>query len=162
MPREYKSNYTIKSVSAALVTAIILGACAPTVATRGNFLDDDRLKSIQQGVSTKEEVARKLGSPTTVDPFDKNIWFYIGEKTSTKAFFDPVVDERKILQLTFNDEGVLNDAKEIDKQAGKRIAIVEKTTPTPGQDMNMFQQFLSNIGKFNQTAGMGQQPTQGR
>jgi outer membrane protein assembly factor BamE (lipoprotein component of BamABCDE complex) len=156
MPREYKF------ITAAIALTLVVGACAPTLATRGNFLDDDRLKSLQQGVSTKDEVARKLGTPTTVDPFDGNTWFYIGEKTSTTAFFKPKVDDRKIIKLTFTEDGFLSNAEQMDKAAGKDIIIVEKVTPTPGRDMNAFQQFLSNIGRFNQSGAMGQAGTQGR
>jgi outer membrane protein assembly factor BamE (lipoprotein component of BamABCDE complex) len=122
-------------------------------ATRGNFLDDDRLKTVQQNVSTKDEIQKTLGSPTTVDPFDDNTWFYIGEKTSTKSFLDPKVTARKVIVMHFNKEGVLQTAQQVDEKSGRRIDLVEKTTPTPGRDVNAFQQFLGNVGKYNTTPG---------
>jgi len=146
-----------KSISALLLTIVFLGSmvasCAPMRATRGNFLDDDRLKTIQQNVSTKDEVQKTLGTPTTVDPFDDNTWFYIGEKTSTKAFFDPKIEARKVIQLHFNKDGILQTAQQVDEKSGRRIDIVTKTTPTPGRDLNAFQQFLGNVGKYNATPG---------
>ncbi|MDB5478372.1 MAG: cell envelope protein SmpA [Alphaproteobacteria bacterium] len=141
---------TMRALPVLLLTLVlVITSCAPMKATRGNFLDDDRLRSVQINVSTKEEVARRLGTPTTMDPFDKNIWFYIGEKTSTKAFFDPEIDARKIIKMTFNDHDILVNAEQVNEGAGQKVEPVTKQTPSPGKEMNAFEQFLSNIGKFN-------------
>lgn len=141
-----------------------LSACSPTLATRGNFVEDDRLKTLQVQVSSKDEVARTLGTPTTKDPFDDNRWFYIGEKTETTAFYDPDVKERKVLLVTFNDDGFLQAADLVDESAAQQVEIVKKKTPAPGREINAFEQFVGNIGKFNQSAGASgvQQQTPGR
>lgn len=138
-----------------LFSALFVVACAPVKATRGNYVEDERLQSLQVLVSSKGEVERKLGSPTTVDPFDNNKWFYIGEKTETTSFFDPDVISRKVLALTFNEDGLLQTADYITEADAKKVEIVTKTTPAPGREMNAFEQFISNIGKFNQS-GMSQ------
>lgn len=160
MPTETMKQSFAKILFVAIVFAFAATACAPIVATRGNFLEDERLAAIQQGVSTKEEVAKKLGSPTTIDPFDDKTWFYIGEKTSQTAFFDPKIDARKVIIMKFNEDGVLDSAQQVDEKSGKEIDIVTKQTSTPGKDNNMFQQFLGNLGKFN--SGQGSQLSPGR
>ncbi|HEY1096246.1 MAG TPA: outer membrane protein assembly factor BamE, partial [Alphaproteobacteria bacterium] len=114
-----------------LATSLLL-ACAPTLNTRGNFLDDDQLKSIEKGISTKQDVAEKLGTPTTTDPFDQNIWMYIGETTETEAFFKPKVTSRRILKLQFDDTGLLSNIKEVNDKDGKAVELVQKTTPASG------------------------------
>lgn len=142
---------------------VLLSACSPTLATRGNFVEDDRLKTLQVQVSSKDEVARTLGTPTTKDPFDENRWFYIGEKTETTAFYDPDVMERKVLLVTFNQDGFLQSADLVDATAAQQVEIVKKTTPAPGREINAFEQFVGNIGKFNQSGGSGvTQQTPGR
>jgi outer membrane protein assembly factor BamE (lipoprotein component of BamABCDE complex) len=141
----------------AILTVISISGCTPTLATRGNFLDDERLRGIQIGVSTKEEVEQRLGTPTTTDPFDSQKWFYIGEKTSAKAFFKPEVQSRRVIALTFNNEDLLQSASELDEKSGREIELVKKATPSPGRQMNVFEQFLSNLGKFNQGSMSGSQ-----
>lgn len=158
MPIQTMTHGRIACIFAVLLT---VAGCAPMVATRGNFLENERLATVQQGVSTKDEVAKKLGSPTTVDPFDDKKWFYIGEKTSQIAFLNPKVDARKVIVMTFNDQGILQTAQEVDEKSGKQIDLVTKQTPTPGKDLNAFQQFLGNLGKFN-SAGTGQNQSPGR
>lgn len=152
-----------KKMILSLMIALLLGitSCVPIMATRGNYLEDDRLKGIQMNVSSKGEVQQKLGSPTVIDPFSPNRWMYVGEKTSTTAFFEPKVESRKIFIMTFDDSGILRSAEEVDETAAQQIETVKNTTPSPGKEMNAFEQFLSNLGKFNQMPG-GDRPTQGR
>ena len=126
-----------------------LSACAPTLNTRGNFLENDRLQGLEPGVASQKDIEQKLGSPTTTDPFDKNMWFYIGEKTETEAFFAPKVTARRVIKVKFDDAGMLESIAEADEKAGKDVALVSKTTTSGGQSVNVFQQFLGNLGKFN-------------
>lgn len=151
-------DFTIKNILALVALTGFLGACTPIMATRGNFLNDEQLRGVQLGVSTSDEVQQKLGTPTTIDPFNKNKWFYIGEKTSTTAFFDPKIQARRVIVMQFDDNGLLQSANELDEKSGKQIEIVKKATPAPGREMNAFEQFLSNLGKFNQSSGAGKLP----
>lgn len=129
--------------------AVLAVACTPVRATRGNYVDDAMLRGLQTGVSTKAEVEQKLGTPTTTDPFDPNIWFYIGENNKTKAFFDHEIVSRRVIALTFNADGFLASSRIVSEKNASDIEIVKKTTPAPGKEMNAFEQFLSNLGKFN-------------
>ena len=89
-----------------LIAPLTLGACTPTQATRGNIVEDFRMKELTPGVSSRTNVLKSLGSPTTKAPFDDNVWYYIGQKTEKKGIFDPKVVEEKIVVATFNDEGI--------------------------------------------------------
>ncbi len=131
---------------------IVLGACSPVVHTRGNLVDDNRLPSITEGVSRKADVTAVLGTPTTIAPFNENLWYYVGEKTADKAFLEHEVTQRRIITVEFDDTGTVQTIKDIDQSNAEDIEMVDATTPTAGKKMNMFQQFLSNLGRFN-TAG---------
>ena len=65
--------------------------------TRGNLADKDRLQQIQPGVSTRDDVAAVLGTPSTMGTFDPNTWYYIGARTEKTAFFRPDTVERKVV-----------------------------------------------------------------
>lgn len=132
-----------------MVTAVCATACTPVVHTRGNLVDNDRLASITPGVSRKADVASVLGTPTTTAPFDDSVWYYMGEKTANKAFFEREITERRVLAVKFDEAGTVQEIQETDKAASQDIDIVNAETPTAGKKMNMFQQFFSNLGKFN-------------
>jgi outer membrane protein assembly factor BamE (lipoprotein component of BamABCDE complex) len=152
----------IRFVALSLCSILLIG-CAPTVNTRGNLLQDYQLQGLESGISSKQDIEQKLGSPTSTDPFDPNNWYYIGEITETKAFFTPNVTKRRVVKVSFAEDGSLAHIAEIDEKAGKEIELVKKTTRAGGVEMNAFQQFMGNLGKFNssQMPGAGQR-TQGQ
>lgn len=132
-----------------LLLAFFATACTPMTATRGNLLDDYQLQQVRAGTSTREEVTRILGSPTTQDPFDPNVWYYIGQRTKKKGIFDPRVVEERIYRLTFDkDTGILAEFAPVDNQRND-IPIAADKTPTSGSEMTAVQQAIGNLGKFN-------------
>ncbi|MDY0028358.1 MAG: outer membrane protein assembly factor BamE [Pseudobdellovibrionaceae bacterium] len=128
-----------------------LSACTPQLATRGNLLEDYQMKEVLPGIDTKDDVVRKIGSPTTVAPFDENTWYYLGQKTEKNGVLDPKVTKERIVVVTFNAEDGMVD-KIVQRQDGREdIPVVQRTTPTTGNDYTFIQQMLGNIGKFNKT-----------
>ncbi len=135
--------------AALLLTGFILTSCAPTKAVRGNLVEEFQEKEIQAGVSTRADVARVLGSPTTQAPFDENIWYYLGQKTEKTGIFDPKVVEEKIVTVTFNEQGIVETVK-VSGNNRENIPISQRKTPSGGSSVTAVQQFLGNLGKYNQ------------
>jgi outer membrane protein assembly factor BamE (lipoprotein component of BamABCDE complex) len=134
-----------------VVAALLLAACTPTKAVRGNMLDDHLIAQVVPGVSSQSDVMRALGSPTTTDPFNTDIWYYIGQKTEKKGILDPKVTTERIFRLTFDPTTrVLLDMTPLDT-ARNDIPISRAATPTLGTEMNAVQQIIGNIGKFNKS-----------
>jgi outer membrane protein assembly factor BamE (lipoprotein component of BamABCDE complex) len=131
-----------------LVSSMALSACEPVTAVRGNFLDEYQMKSVQAGVDTREDVVRKIGSPTTVAPFDPNVWYYLGQKTEKNSILDPKITDERIVVVTFAGDGVVDSVKER-KDGREDVPLVQDTTPTSGNEYTFLQQMLGNLGKFN-------------
>ncbi len=123
----------------------LLAACEPTVASRGNILEPEKLAGITPGTSTREEVASRLGTPTYVSTFDDKIWYYIGRQTKQYSFLDPEVTEQKAVEVTFDDEGVVKTVQNLDLSQAEDITPVSRTTPTYGRDDTLIQQLLGNL-----------------
>lgn len=132
---------------------LALAACSPTVNTRGNLLEADRLAQVQPGTSTQDDVAALLGTPSSVGTFDPNVWYYIGQRTEKTAFFRPDVAERKVVVLRFDETGVLDEMRELDAADGQEVEIVDRRTPTAGKELTVIEQILGNLGRFNDGAG---------
>ncbi len=132
----------------ASIAALSVSACTPTQATRGNIVEDHRLASITAGQSSRTDVLRNLGSPTTQAPFDDNIWYYIGQKTEKHGIFDPEVVEEKIVVVAFNEEGIVEQVEEVDADR-LNVPVVRRKTPTGGHEVTFMQQLLGNVGRFN-------------
>ncbi len=129
-------------------TLILLGACAPTKAQRGNLLENHQVEKVVVGVHTRTDILRLLGSPTTKAPFDDRTWYYIGQETEKRGILDPAIVEERIVAVKFNPQGIVQSLEDIDSQRTD-IPLARSKTPTHGNDMTMMQQLLGNLGKFN-------------
>lgn len=135
-------------VAAAAVAA--LAACTPEKDLHGVLPDKELIGEIKPGQTRQEDVTRILGTPSATSTFDKETWYYIGEKTETVAFFKPDVLEQKVLVVRFTKEGVVEDIEQVDaKKDGKQVKPVARETPTKGKELTIIQQLVGNVGRFN-------------
>jgi len=130
----------------------VISACTPTQSNRGNLVEDFRMNEVVPGVSTRQNVLKSLGSPTTTAPFDDNTWYYIGQKMEKKGVFDPKVTEERIVVAQFDEAGILQRLEEIDNQR-QNVPTVDRETPTGGNEITALEQILGNVGKFNKQSG---------
>ena len=142
------NRLNLRPVLLAGVLALALGACAQSVQVRGNIPDGDVVSKISPGVHTRIDITSLLGSPSTVSTFEDSKWYYIGQKTTQFAFFEPEVLERKVLVISFDEAGYVADTRTYGLEDGKIIDPVERITPTEGRELSIIQQLLGNLGRF--------------
>lgn len=110
--------------------ALAIGACSPIVDYRGNNADTDKVATIKAGQTTRVQVTRLLGSPTTVSPLDARTWYYISQKEETRAFLKPTIKQQKIIEISFNSAGIVQGVKRYSLKDAKKVTFVARTTPT--------------------------------
>lgn len=131
------------------VLALHIAACTPIVETRGNLLSPTKMEQVEVSQSIRADVERIWGPPTTVSPFNPNIWYYIGETTSQQGVFEAEVKERQIVQVTFDDNNTVTEIAVLDPEQARDVDFVDRRTPTAGREFTAFEQFVGNLGKFN-------------
>ena len=149
---------TLTVLTAAVLVSATLSGCATRVAVRGNLPDSERLAEVVPGDMSREEVAEILGSPSSVTPFDSDMWLYISEKTETFAFMAPEVVERNVIMVKFTDKGIVNEVKKLDLSNAQDVKHVERETPTSGNEVTFWDQLFYNVGRFN-TGDSGLDPS---
>jgi len=134
------------------VTAIMLcfgvAACSGTVNTHGDKLEPDRLNELVAGQHTRDDVAAILGSPSSTSPFDDDSWYYISNRTETLAFLAPKVTEQQVVVVKFNSEGIVQEIDKLGLDQKREVDIVDRETPTTGNDVSILDEFIGNIGRF--------------
>jgi outer membrane protein assembly factor BamE (lipoprotein component of BamABCDE complex) len=142
-----------------LFAALALGACSPTVATRGNLLTDTQFQQVQAQKSTRADVVQAWGPPTVAPLFEPDTWYYIGERTSQKGIFAPAVEKRRLVRVKFNsaNNDTVIEVADLDPRLAENISPVSQTTPAAGKDYTFLQQFIGNIGKYNPPTDKKQQ-----
>jgi outer membrane protein assembly factor BamE (lipoprotein component of BamABCDE complex) len=134
--------------------AAALAGCSPSVEQRGNLPSPDKMAEIHAGSTTKDEVAKLLGTPSSVSVFNNDkSWYYISRRTAQTAFFEPDVLDQQVYIVDFDDQGVVRAVDHKVLQDGKEITPVARATPAPGRELSFLEQLIGNLGKFNSSGG---------
>lgn len=133
---------------AALVLALGIVACAPRVHNQGTEVDPERLSKIEVGKTNRDQVLEILGSPSNSSSFGPEVWYYINQRVHSTLFFQPEVDDRKVVVLAFDENGVVSDIETVGLADGRKVTPVDRVTPTAGHELTIFEQVLGNFGRF--------------
>jgi outer membrane protein assembly factor BamE (lipoprotein component of BamABCDE complex) len=141
------------SIVATISSAAVIASCATNVEQRGNLPPQDKITEVHPGTTTKDEVTKILGSPSSISVFNDKTWYYISRRTGQFAFFDPDVLDQQVYVITFDDQGVVQAVGHKSLEDGKEITPVARATPAPGRELSFLEQVIGNLGKFNSGAG---------
>ena len=138
----------------AVVSGIpLIAGCATDVEQRGNLPAQDKISEIHAGTTTKDDVTKILGSPSSTSIFNDKTWYYISRRTGQFAFFDPNVLDQQVYIILFDDQGVVQSISHKSLDDGKEITPVARATPAPGRELSFLEQVIGNLGKFNSKSG---------
>ena len=139
----------LPAVFAVALAAAGLPACVATVDQRGNLPEPDRLAQIQPGTTTREQVAKILGTPSSTGVFDDKHWYYISRRVKQVAFFNADVLDQQVFIVNFDDKGVVRAIDHKELKDGQAIALAPGATPAPGRELTFLEQVIGNVGRFN-------------
>ncbi len=131
--------------------AITLAACDPVQQEKGYRIDPEVVKNIETGIATKESIIETLGSPSSVSTFPGSgeAWYYITKRTEHFAFLDKKILEQSVIVIQFDENEVVKGIKNYNKEDAQNISIVDRKTPTGGNELGFFEQIFGNFGRFN-------------
>lgn len=143
MLRKFLTSFTV------LFAIISLSACTEQLDNRGKPIDNEDLIKIKLTHHTKADVQQLLGSPTLIDKFSPDSWFYLYRVTTTTAFFKPAEKELKIVAVNFDKSGIVREIKTFGEKGTRDINIVSRETPTKGKDVGYLEQIFGNFGRIH-------------
>jgi len=129
--------------------ALMLVACETAVSTHGHRIDEQEIASIRPGVSSQGDVAAVLGTPSTLASFDDRTWYYVGRRTEEQSFFARKVAAQDVVRVRFDETGVVTGVDRFALADARDVDPVNDETPTGGNELNVVEQFIGNIGRFN-------------
>lgn len=131
----------------ALVLTLI--SCSPVQHVRGNLLDLDEVKKIQIGKTTKADLRRLLGPPSSEELFGRDAWYYVGDKVENKSFFEPKVMERTLVIVTFGKNNTVASYELKDLTHQQAVDVKKNSTPVKGRDPSFVSELFGNIGRYS-------------
>jgi outer membrane protein assembly factor BamE (lipoprotein component of BamABCDE complex) len=147
MTRPFPLRIPRCSILVGCALPFVLAGCTPIVANRGNMLDEDRITQVKAGSSSKNDVFEALGSPSIVSTFDDNTWYYIGQRTEREAFFKPVITDRKVIAVQFDDTDHVRAVDRVGLEEAVEVEPLQQTTPAVGREITFMEQLIGNIGR---------------
>lgn len=160
-----RQTRSVNASVALLVALPLLGGCGwlserigPDPIERGNRVDPERLGQITPGVQTRNDVEALLGSPTARGTFDEDNWYYISARTRTQPGRYLEVEDRRVVAISFNRDGVVAGVRELTQSDGRNITPVSRETPVPGNERTLLQALFGNIGRPGLDRGPQQNP----
>ena len=118
-----------RTLAVALPTlALLLGACSPTITTHGHRFDADQTGAIKPGITSKQEVAQLMGSPSTLATFDDDRWYYVSQRTERKSFYQAEITDQQVLAITFGPDNMVKNVERTDLAQAEDISPVSDVT----------------------------------
>jgi outer membrane protein assembly factor BamE (lipoprotein component of BamABCDE complex) len=133
----------------AALAALSIASCTSSVSTHGHRLDAAALAQIEPGQSSQGDVIQLLGSPSSLATFDDRTWYYVSQRTERHSFYYNTVVAQDVVAIVFDDQGTVSRIDRHDLNGAREIDMVDRETPTSGNEMSVLEQFLGNIGRFN-------------
>ena len=153
MPR----NSDYKSLTGLTIAVVLLAAglagCAPDIEKRGDLPDKDDLAQVHPGTTTRAELVKLIGSPSSTGVFDGNTWYYISKETRQISFFDPKILDQQVYVVNFDDNGVVKSVEHKTLQDAQNVPMAPGATPAPGRELTFMEQLIGNLGRFNGESG---------
>ena len=103
----------------------------------------------------RRQVAELLGSPSTVGTFSAKTWYYMSKWTKTVSFLDPEILDQEVLQINFDNAGLVSDMRIYGLENARTITPDPNITPTSGKELDRTQQIMEDIGRFSSGASKG-------
>ncbi len=139
-----RKSYIGRSLAALALAAVIAG-CNPIVDNLGNRALKEDVDQIKIGQSTRNEVQRLLGSPSSTAALDENIWYYISARQEQWAFLKPELTEQQVLMVRFDAAGIVREVKSMGLNDAQRVAHVSRTTPIRGGEPGVLRSLYDTL-----------------
>ena len=122
-----------------------LSACGERISSHGHVINENELKQINIGTTTKADILDILGQPSFDGAFDTQKLYY-----SSQVMLQPIASTKQTQQrfiyiFTLDDNNVLQSVNLINKEDGLQIIHIDDKTPTPGDTFGVLEQVFSNL-----------------
>ena len=131
------------------LAAFLVVACDNIADVRGFSPSPGAVDKLEVNTQSREDVQRLIGTPSAVATFNPNVWYYISEKQEYWGPSRPWISEQRVIQITFNETGRVQNIKYFDLKDAQNVTMVARITPTSGKELTILEQILGNVGKFS-------------
>jgi len=120
-------------------------SCGSRVQSHGRLVEDSQLENIEIGVSTKQDILFALGQPSFEGAFNSGKIYYNNQTMTREVAGLNEVSGRTMFIFTFDTSNILQEIEVKDETTDVQIVKIDEATPTPGENLSVTEQILSNL-----------------
>jgi outer membrane protein assembly factor BamE (lipoprotein component of BamABCDE complex) len=120
------------NISIAAIATILIAGCLKHENHLGYSFEQTELDKIEEGKTRKQDVLDLLGSPTSTSDFGADTYYYISIDQERAAFFNPKVEQQKIVEITFGSSEIVQQVKVYDSKDSQKVAYYNKSIDLKG------------------------------
>jgi outer membrane protein assembly factor BamE (lipoprotein component of BamABCDE complex) len=134
---------------AAALLAAGIAACTPVIRNHGYVPAEDELALVEVGIDTRDTVSQKIGRPTTSGLLNDEGWYYVQSQYRLVGPREPKETDRKVLAVTFNEAGVVENVALFGLEDGQVVEISRRVTETNIKGVSVITQLLGSFGRIS-------------
>lgn len=132
-----------------LVGACLVAACSATYRNHGYVPPREELAEIVVGVDTLDTVTESVGQPSSLGVLQDSGYYYVASRVRYFGPREPQVVERRLVAITFDDAGVVQNIEQFGLEDGQAITLDRRVTETSVTDNTFLRQLFGNLGNFD-------------
>jgi outer membrane protein assembly factor BamE (lipoprotein component of BamABCDE complex) len=138
----------LRQRSCAVVILAAVAACTPIIRNHGYVPAETDLAQVKVGVDTRDTVKEKIGRPSTSGLLNDEGWYYVQSQYRLVGPREPQEIDRKVLAVTFNEAGVVENIALFGLEDGRVVEISRRVTETNIKGVSLIGQLLGNFGRI--------------
>lgn len=131
------------------LTLLALTACTAIYRNHGYAPADTDLEAIVVGESTRQDVARAVGRPSSIGVLADSGWYYVGSRFRHFAWKAPEEVERQVVAISFDGDGVVENVERFGLEGGQVVVLSRRVTDSNIKGLSFLRQLLGNVGNIS-------------
>lgn len=132
----------------ALLVAL-LAACTALYQNHGYIPRDVDLEQVIVGESTREDVAKAVGRPSSTGLLTGGAWYYVGSRFRHYGPREPQEIERQVVAISFDEGGTVENVERFGLEKGQVVVLSRRVTDSNIKGLSFLRQLLGNIGNIS-------------
>ena len=144
----------IRNKAKLLIAAVLLlSGCSNNIESKGYQFDKDSASQIIPNKSSYSELVSKMGFPTVGSIYGEPKLF--NQLHRAKPMTNPYLVDQNILEITLGNDHIVKSVRRYSMKDVQELQFDRRTTVLPGNEIGALEQFLGNVGKYNNASGIG-------
>lgn len=124
-------------------------ACTALYQNHGYVPRDEELAKVVVGQSTREDVAKAVGRPSSTGLLTGGAWYYVGSRFRHYGPREPQEIDRQVVAISFAESGTVENVERFGLEKGQVVVLSRRVTDSNIKGLSFLRQLLGNIGNLS-------------